>query len=263
MKSKYLSVLFLSLSLYSSAQEWQLIDTLIVNEKLTSYSIDNQNQIYLGTSSGNLHRFSQDGQESEFYSAIANFPVTSIAAWNRLKVFLFYRNPQEFYYLDRFNTFSNSYDLSEYSDELANECTPGIDNSLWILSSSFNELRKYNLQTKQLIFANPLSVDMENVTHMRAFQNLVIISDKEEGMYFFDQFGNLLTQIELAGIDHFQIQSGKVIFLCEEGVVTIDPFQPNSYETIKAPEGAFKGLLKSDTTYFLIRSGDVLVYRRF
>ena len=255
-------IFFLFSSLSVLGQDWEVIDTLVINEKITSYSIDSQDQIYIGTSSGNLHRFNKDGTESEFYCAIANFPVTSLAAWNRLKVFVFYKSPQEFYYLDRFNTFSNSYDLSEYSSELINECTPGVDNSLWVLSSSYNELRKYNLQTKQLIFATPLDIDVENVTHMRAFQNLVLISDRDEGLYLFDQFGNILTQLEISGIEHFQIGAGSIVFLCDEGIVSLDPFQPSSYETIKAPSGAFKGFLKSDTNYFLIRSSDVLVYRR-
>ncbi len=261
--AKLLLVLVISLSvpIGCSGQSWQLVDTIHVNEEITCYSLDNQNILYIGTSSGNLHKFNENGSEHELYSVNANFPLTSIATWNRLKVFLFYKNLQEFYYLDRFNTFSNSYDLSEFSSELVNACTPGLDNSLWVLGSSYNELRKYNLQTQQLMLSNPLSLKLEDVTHMRAFQNLMIISDRQAGLHLFDQFGNVLSQLPLTGIDYFEIRSGKVVCISDQGIVTLDPFNPDDYKAIKAPEGAFKGLLKSDTNYFLIGASNILVYR--
>lgn len=254
-------LLILVLAFNANAQEWQAVDTISLKERVTSYSIDNQNQLYVGTISGNLYRY-EGKDQSEFYSAIANFKLTSVEAWNRMKVFLFYRNPQEFYYLDRFNTVSNSYDLSEYSDELVYECTPGVDNSLWVLTSSYNELRKYNLQTKRLLFANPLDIDVENVTHIRAYQNLVIISDREEGIYIFDQFGNLLTELEYANVNHFQIEAGKLLFHCDEGIIKLDPFNPNDAETTKAPDGAFDGLVKGDSSYYFCKKSQILVFRR-
>ena len=251
----------LKLMFVVSAQEWEVIDTISVKERISTYSIDNQNQLYLGTISGNLYRYDEAGDQSEFYSAIANFKVTSVEAWNRMKVFLFYRDPQTYYFLDRFNTLSNSYDISEYSDELVYECTPGIDNSIWVLTSSYNELRKYNLQTKQLLFTNLLDIDVKNVTHIRAYRNLVIISDSEEGIYLFDQFGNLLTELPYPKVNHFQITSGRLQFLCDEGIVSIDPFNPNDTEITKAPEGAFSGMLVGDSLYFFMQRDQVLVFR--
>ncbi|MEQ8470951.1 MAG: hypothetical protein RIC35_07195 [Marinoscillum sp.] len=263
MKIKYLAVIILlCANLISYAQEWVALDTINFNERITAYSIDPDNRIYIGTATGSLYRYEPNGQESEYYSAIANFSVTSVAAWNRFKVFVFYQNPQEFYFLDRFNTVSNSYDISEYSKDLINQCTPGVDNSLWMLSASYNELRKYNQQSKQLLFSNPLDMDVSSVSHMRAFQNLLIISDREEGLKFFDQFGNLLTEVGFEKIDHFQISGGKLIFYSSDYVHSIDPFNPGADETIKAPNGAFIGLLKYEEDYFFIQGNRILIFRR-
>ena len=257
-----LFIVSLTFTILVSAQEWEVIDTISLNERISTYSIDNQNQLYLGTTSGNLFRYDETGDQSEFYSAIANFKLTSVEAWNRMKVFLFYRNPQEYYFLDRFNTLSNSYDISDYSAELVYKCTPGIDNSLWVLTSSYNELRKYNLQTKQLLFANPLDIDVKNITHIRAYRNLLLISDREAGLYIFDQFGNLLTELPYTNIDHFQIKSGRLLFKCAEGVVSLDPFNPRDTKTTKAPEGAFTGMLVGDSLYFFMQKDRALVFRQ-
>lgn len=244
------------------AQDWYVKDTLEFHENITSYSIDPDNRIYIGTSSGSLFRYESTGKESDYYSGIANFEVTSISAWNRFRVFVFFEKPQAFYVLDRFNTISNTYELSEYSDGLISQCTPGVDNSLWALSTSYNELRKYNQHNKQLLFSNPLKINVSQVSHMRAFQNLLIISERTEGIKIFDQFGNLLTEINIPEVDHFQILGGKLVFYSQNQIYSMNPFSPKGYETVKAPKGAFTGVLKSEEDYFFFQRNRVLIFGR-
>lgn len=242
--------------------EWTLLKTIPIREGITATGIDSDGRIYVGTAAGNLHRFSADGTESEFFSGIANFPVTSVAAWNRLKVFIFFRDPQQFYYLDRFNTVSTTYSLNTYESELSWLCSPGVDNSLWVLNVGYNELRKYNDQTSQLLLSTPLTIDLNTATQIRAYQNLLIISDSTQGIFFFDQYGSELRHIPQKGVNSFQVLNGKLIFFAGGYIHLMDTFDPEKEETIKAPEGAFRDVLQSGERYVFTQSHQLLIYTR-
>lgn len=242
-------------------QNWSHEGTIALNQTITSYSIDQQGYLYIGTRQGEVYRYLTSGLEDEHFSAIGNAPVTTLEASNRLKPFLYYRDTQQFTFLDRFTTTPVTYEVSNFQSDLAWLVTPGTDNSIWILASTFNELRKFNIQTKALILTTPLSIDLSNAAHMRSYQNLTIISDKQKGLYFFDQYGNLLDQQRITGITQFYIYQKKIIALSDRGILKIDPFSPEKQETIKAPNGAFKGVLNFEEVYFLIQEASVQIYR--
>lgn len=243
------------------AQEWSLVKTITQNENITAQSIDPEGRLYIGTSNGNLYRYDQDGSESEFYSSQGNFPVTQVSAWNRFKVFLFFRDPQQFLFLDRFNTTPISYELAGYQAELVTLCTPGTDNSVWTLSAGYHELRKYNTQNKQPITTTPLQADLHTATYMRAYQNLLIISDPRTGLYFFDQYGNLLVKSPWLGVDYFQIWGNQLIFLEGSEIILMDAFAPGKVQKIKAPQGGFLRVLKSEDRFYFIKENTVYIYR--
>lgn len=256
----YISFFLFSISGYAQ-QEWGLVKTIPIEEQVSSFSIDPEGRIYLGSRFGNLQRLKPNGEKDEYFSGIANSEISFIEAWNKFKVFLFFRDLQKFSLLDRFNTTPIEYDLSAFNIEYAWLAAPGIDNSIWILSTDFNELRKYNIQTKQLIFNTPLSIDVNQATHIRAYQNLLIISDESKGFYIFDLFGNLLRTIEAKGIRYFQILDGKIIYLQNEEVKSLDPFNLITAKQIKAPKGAFEGVLISGENYFFIKGSEIKIYR--
>jgi|GEM_PF-1359437 len=261
--SKIKKLLLLLLAIFSGqvyGQDWKLIEEMKLDETITAQSIDPDGRLYIGTSSGNVHRYNPDGNESEYFSAIANFPITTISAWNRFKIFIYYQNTQEFYFLNRFNTTPIRYEIGDFENDLATLCTPGIDNSVWILSTAYNELRKYNTQTKQLQLANPLRLNLGSATYMRAFQNLVIIADPENGLYFFDQYGNKQGQINEQGISYFQISGDEMIYLQEDNVCYRNIFKPELVKKEKAPSGSFSQVIKSGDRFFFIGEDKIALY---
>lgn len=247
----------------SRAQDWQLVHTIDLKKTIASFSLDGEGKIYLGTAQGDLYRYLVSGVEDIHFSDIANSPVTTVEAWNRMKIFLFFRDIQKVSLLDRFTTTPANYELHSFQSDLAWLTAPGQDNSIWVLSSTYNELRKYNIQTKELILATPLSISLKNARHLQTYQNLVIISDEAEGLYLFDQYGNYLDSLKLAGIRHFYLQKGKLTALVKDEIISLDPFDLKaSYETIKAPSGAFNGVLISRDFFFFIQKTSVKVYQK-
>lgn len=244
------------------SQSWTLIRSTDLSDPVSSFSIDSDSYLYIGSEYGDLTTFDSLAIETKHYSEIANSSLTLIESWNRLKLFLFYRDLQKISILDRFSTTPADYNLSDFGVQYAWLAAPGIDNSIWMLSTDYNELKKYDLQTRQLLLSTPLQQPLSHASHLRAYQNLVIISDRKKGIFCFDQFGNLLYHHRVEGIEHFQISEGKLLFLHSSLVTLMDPFQPSEAETMKAPEGAFRGVLNSGKYYHFIKKSKIVVYRR-
>lgn len=244
------------------AQEWKLVRSIESTETISAASIDPDGQVYLGTEPGRLQRLEPSSDTGESFSDAGNSEVTLIEAWNRFKVFLFFRDQQKIIFLDRFSTKPISYELSAFNINYAWLTTPGVDNSIWIVSTNYNELRKYNLQTRQQLMSAPLDVDISEITHIRAYQNLLIISDKLQGLLIFDQYGNLLKQEEIPGIEYFQIDAGKLVFLAQDNVHILDPFDTSEHQKIKAPEGAFTKVIVSGNDHYFIARAKILIYHR-
>lgn len=257
--SGYFLLFVLTQTMY--AQDWQLIKRLSLDEQVSAFDADPQGNLYLGTSSGNVLKYQSDLSSPELYSDLANFPVSSIAAWNRLRVFLFFQDEQQFTFIDRFAAQAKPNELREFTEDLIWRCTPGTDNSLWVLSTAYHELRKYNLQTGTLLTALPLHQDLEQVSDLRAHQNFVLLADGEKGIFIFDQYANLLRTVEISGIKHVQVRNEEVVFLAQGFVHRVGLFgDESSHQKLKAPEGAFSGVLDLVGNYAFIGTSEVQLY---
>lgn len=262
MKTKLLiCTLLLQVSISCLAQEWTHVKTIKLKNEITAQSVDTDGKIYLGTMAGDMLRYDQDGNETELYSAVGNFPVTLISAWNRFKVFLYFKSPQQFIFLDRFSTSPITYSLADYQRPLVTLCAPGIDNSVWALSADYNELRKYNIQNSNVLLTNPLQINLSNASYMQAYQNLVLISDTQQGIHFFDQYGNLQFSHPEKGVSYFQVVNDQLVFLAGAWITTIDVFRPGNITKIKAPPGGFNNVLKWGDRYYFIGKDQVLIYQ--
>lgn len=246
------------------SQNWQAVGTVALPEPVASFSIDQEQKIYLGTEKGNLIRLNRNGGQEQYFSMINASPVTLTEAWNRLKLFLFFRENQRISILDRFATNPRETSLTDLGIAFAQLAAPGTDHSLWVLDSRLNELRKY--QDNRLIFSTPISnpaINLKNAVHLRAYQNRVILLDAKSGFYFFDQFGNYLYPWKVSGANYFQILNGQVITYNGQEIVSFDLFHPEREQRIKAPSTgtAFLGVLKTETGYVFIERHQLRIYR--
>ncbi len=258
LKIALLSFFYLSL-FHAQSQVWEEEDSISVPYQIASFAIDQEGKIYLGSVEGDIYRYDENGKEDKLFSGINYSKASIIEPWNRLKLFIFYRENQLIVYMDRFITSPTEYLLNELNVGFVNLATPGVDNSFWLVESSFNELRKY--KEKELIFNTPLkNIDTREATHIRAYQNLLILLNPQFGFYFFDQFGNSLTELPLKGCEYFHISNGTVLTYNGNEVISFDPNQPFQMQKAKAPEGNYKGVLKMDKSYYFILQQGIVKY---
>lgn len=262
MRVKFIFILLslLAITFSIQAQQWNYEKSISLNTKITAQSIDPEGNIYIGTANGNIHRLDSNGDQKELFSAINNFPISLINAWNKFKIFAYIESEQQFHFLDRFNTSPQLYQITDYTEGLVSIATPGLDNSIWILTTGFNELKKYNIQNRRLIISNPLNLKINRPVSMRAFQEFLIIADAEYGIFFFDRFGNFFRQIEEKGINHFQVENDQLIYL-KGNELNIRPLRNlELVEKIKIPPRDFYKVLRYQNRFYFIDEKNLMIY---
>lgn len=243
-------------SVYS--QVWIKSDSIILNQEISAYALDQKHDLYLGMVNGTILRFDSIWQQKPPFSEINYASVTTIEPWNRLKTLLYYRENQVIVFLNRFSTYTNEMSLIDLGVSFGKLGTLGVDNSFWILESNKNELRKYTI-SGSLDFVTPMgSMDLANASHMRAYKNLLIILDANNGFFFFDQFGNPLSQLSITGAHYFQIIENRIVTYNGEDIIHFDLFRPTEISKIKGPEEDFMGVLKSNDTYLFLQESQVI-----
>ncbi|MEP0368902.1 MAG: hypothetical protein ABJN36_05300 [Cyclobacteriaceae bacterium] len=246
---------FIALSLISHlcfGQEWSLEQTIKPKREITAVSVDSKDLIYLGTAGGEVIRYTNTGEEDEYFSALNNSSVSAIQAWNRLKVFVFYRDQQTASILDRFTTTPKNINLSDLGLQYAWLFAPGIDNSYWALSTETRELIKYDDQNLSRLFSIPIQKDIKinDPVYLRAYKNLIILIDHKSGLWVFDQFGDFKGNIKESGIKHLDIKEGLAHCVVADELVAIDLFKMEVMSRKKAPEsGAFWSVVISGDRY--------------
>lgn len=243
-----------SIPLLLSAQVWNLESEVVLEEEISSVSLDNQDYLYVGLSSGGLIRYLPSGEEDQYYALANNSAITLTETWNRMKVFTFFRDQQRIEILDRFTTTPRSVNLANGEIPYVWLAAPGIDNSLWVLSTSLKELRKYDDQNLNLLFAVPLQdqLAIEKPIFMRAFKNHLLLVDEQSGILFFDQFGSNLGHFAAEGLRYFQIRENRLVFLSGDWVMEVDPETRLETSKLKAPSGAFQSVLIVSGRYAFI-----------
>ncbi|MFY0600295.1 MAG: hypothetical protein JXR03_11550 [Cyclobacteriaceae bacterium] len=245
------------------AQDWQLVKKIDPKEGITSISIDTKNYFYLGTTEGNIIRYDDNGEEDEYFSNLNSSHVTNIQAWNRLKVFVFFRDQQSISILDRFTTTPKNIDLKDIGLQYAWLFSPGIDNSYWALSTELKELIKYDDQNLNILFRIPLKndINLEEASFIRAYKNLLILVDLKSGIWVFDQYGDFKGNIEETNIHHIQIVNNLIHASSESEYLVIDPFELKVLERKKAPKGAFWSVVTSGDRYIFFSKSEVAIYK--
>ncbi len=164
-------------------------------------SFDNKDNLFASTSSGDIYQFNPAGKQINLYSPERQGRLQQLeAAWT-VNIFSFSADLQEYRILDRFlNPLSSSgFQLANIS--LAKAATLGNNNIVWVWDESDLTLKSLNYLRKLVIQSQPLNLilNSENmeVTEIREFKNRLFMNLPNEGVFIFDNQGNLMKKIDL------------------------------------------------------------------
>lgn len=198
----FITSIFISFQL--KGQELELKKEIDLPFYPVSSSIDQSGNVYLVSERGLVVKYSSAGDSLLTFSPKKNSPITLLDASSGLRPFIFYKEFQEYIFLDQYLTAGPSHSFYPELVGFAENVAVSSDNNLWLVDANDFSIKKYNLSSNILDVVSPLDLIIDaadyQIDQMKEYQNLLFIYDKEKGLFLFDTYGSLQKRIALTQI---------------------------------------------------------------
>jgi hypothetical protein len=233
-------------------------------------SSDRYGFIYFADERGNIYKYDQEGNLLLTFSPKKNSEVTLLEAWRNVNILVFYRNYQEFIFLNRFLTETPNFSLNEESQDhdksigFARLATFTADNNLWIIDDDDFSLKKYDLTYNKLDINTPLDLILDRNTYdfnfIREYQNLLFINDKNSGILMFDNLANYKNKLPFKGLNYFSFLNNDIYFL-ERGYIKLFDIYTGKENKVLLPEGKqYNMVILGDKKAYLFTNKSIDIY---
>lgn len=234
MKAK-IFVLFFILTCHVFGQSAEIQRSFKLPFETVIGSIDRQGHLYFASIDGVIEKYDQSGKLLYHFSPQKKATPSLLEAWQGLRVFAYYQAFQEYLFLNRFLTYSERYNLDQLKlGQFNGVFTLSADNNFWIFNSNTLTLSKVDIQNGEILFENNLSLTLNTKsiqpTFIREYQNLVFISDRQQGVLVFDNLGNYIELIDIKGLDYFSFQSNDLVAISDNTIVHQDIYSKRKRE---------------------------------
>jgi len=245
------------------SKKLQLIGEIKINHP-TKVSIDRVGNIYVVDNSGQLNRYNPKGEHQLDYSPSKPAEITLMESWQGLRIFLFFRDLQEYSFLDRFlaNQQGNYEFINIGFVEMA---APSYDNNIWLIDQTDFSMKKYGVYQKRTLSSTPfdllLNPDQYEITFIKEYQNKVYVSDKNSGILLFDNFGNFIRKYNRPGIEYFNFYDDKIYFISEGKIILINLYNDNRQEITLPTPVYYTHILIYNGLYYLFTETNMQIYK--
>jgi len=207
----------LCVALTSYAQKLHLTDSVAIDFP-TAASIDKTGNVFISNARGEVRKYSSLGELLATFTPQQPSAISSIEAWQMLRVFVFYDKSQQYIFLDRLLNASQPQLLKDVIHGFASHATTGEDNSLWLINETSLALEKYDLRTGRQLVSTDLTLFLDKdfqFFRLKTYQNKLYISMGRQGMLVFDAFGSFIQKLPLDNITHFNFYNDELYYLNE------------------------------------------------
>jgi hypothetical protein len=257
---KWIGLAFLLFPLFTNAQHWQWIQSYTF-ENPDKISIDRYDQIYLSNKEGMVQQVSPALKNLLLLSPNKPSTIANIEAWNSIKIFIFYKDLQEFNLTDRFLTQQSNFKLNPELVGFTRSATLANDGHLWVVDDEDFGLKKIDLQNEKVLIRSPfdlvLSQKETDIGFMREYQNFLYVNDKNNGILVFDNMGNYKKMLPFPGLSYFGFKDNRMYFIDQNDLIVFDLYRLDS-QKIKLPETKLKiqkALCRDQYWYFIHPQG--------
>lgn len=218
-----------------NAQKLRIVDSLSIS-KSSNAAIDDQGQIYLADKRGKIVRISPKLEKDLIYSPSTPADITILNARQGLRIFVFYKELQQFSYLDRFLSLSEKHTFNNPEIQFVGAATPSFDNKLWILDQPTLKLMKYNDNTQGIELSNNLEYTLpesfDEVVLFEEYHNNLFIGDNN-GVFVFDNLGNYVSRFSSKG-SWYGFHENAIYHVKDNVVISSDIYK-GKQTTLKLP----------------------------
>lgn len=243
---RFLYSIFISSSLLFSQEK---IETITLNEQPLKVDqlihIDNFGSLYYTV--GNTF-YKKEPHQNYNYSNVQLGSITSIDAFNPLKINVFYKNFNTVLILD--NRLSEIFKIDFNSIQPYKNIThisTGADNTLWIFDQNSQQLELFDYKTNT-VRASAMPVN-SNVLHLKSNYNYSWLLT-ENHLYTYNYFGSSLSKIKNDGFLHIAEDNGNLIIQKKEGLYFLAK-DSNSLAAIQFPQLLIKQFSLTNETLYI------------
>lgn len=196
---------------------FQLLQTIPINS--TYLIADNLQNVYIANEKGQVIKFDKSGKQQFEYNNNRLGAIGKIDVRNPLTMLVYYPDLEVVVILDR--TLSPIKELNLYDLDIIEPKGIALanDNNIWVYDEVAAILKKIS-QTGEILFEsrnlNQLTRKNLSPTFLLERNNLIYLSDSTNGLFIFDNFGQLKQEIPVKRIERFQVE-GKQVFFWRDG----------------------------------------------
>ncbi len=198
---------------------FQPVVSIPVTAKLIA--TDKLQQLYVVTASNELIKYSAEGVEAFRYNDNSLGELKTIDVTDPFNLLLYYPEYLTVTTLDR--TLSKTGDYLLYDLDVTDVQAVGMsnDNNVWLYDDTSFKLKKINRAGETLAESNDLSMllnDSPAPNFITERNNWVYVNAPQSGILVFDNFGQYVKQIPIAGLQQFSIVDDRLLYLCEQSL---------------------------------------------
>jgi hypothetical protein len=213
----FLLSLFVALKL-SAQESWEFLYR--VEGPVGQIAVDPLQQLYVVSPDNEVLKFDADGRLQYRFNNNTLGELASLDVRDPFNVVLYYPEFQRIFILDRTLNLQHTYNLWEsglYSPPVV--CLSG-DHQLWVYDEVRFRLRKLDRSGRIQQQSEDLNLWWRTVpapVAMFVWQQQVMLYDPSEGLYVFDNFGQLLRHIPERGFDELSPAGRDALLAVREG----------------------------------------------
>lgn len=218
----------LLLSVFAKAQHDSLFrfDRLIKGE-FTDFAVDNLNNLYLFSSSGQLKKINSRGDSVAVFNDVRRYgKLYAIDVTNPLKVLLHFKDFGTVVVLDRFLSKRGVIDLRKIGLYQVKAVAQAYDNGYWIFDELEGKIKHLNDQGEIIDQFTDFRLVFDSMPSPQVIidqnKNLYLY-DERKGIYLFDYYGAFKKRIPFTGWKDFLVINNQVFGRDQNFLYRYDP----------------------------------------
>ncbi|WP_026945352.1 hypothetical protein [Algoriphagus marincola] len=266
MKKLALTLIFFTLWAVESMSQDLLENALAEIEinGLDQVSMDNQDQIFISSRQGDLYLYDSKGNRLNYFSPPRQGRINQLeAAWT-VNIFTFSEDLQEYRVLDRFLNPIAEHNFFDASINLAKAATFGNNNIVWVWDESDLSLKRMDYLRNLVLDAQPLPLLTDsknlNILEMREFKNRLFVLAPEEGVFVFDNQGNLIRQINLKQIPNLCLYKDYLLWIENNYLNTYCLSTKAIFKLFEVKDSKASKVVVGNTKLLLVEGDKVKIY---
>lgn len=266
MKKLALTLIFFILWAVESMSQELLENALAEIEinGLDQVSMDNRDQIFISSRQGDLYLYDSKGNRLNYFSPPRQGRINQLeAAWT-VNIFTFSEDLQEYRVLDRFLNPIAEHNFFDASINLAKAATFGNNNIVWVWDESDLSLKRMDYLRNLVLDAQPLPLLTDsknlNILEMREFKNRLFVLAPEEGVFVFDNQGNLIRQINLKQVPNLCLYKDYLLWIENNYLNTYCLSTKAIFKLFEVKDSKASKVVVGNTKLLLVEGDKVKIY---